>query len=106
MKDALRYVAPWRATDAEERIGLKRRLDFKVTPTHPLWGVDCEVVGRSEANNDIVITMADGRFGIVHLVWGEDPGDSTWPTTSLFETRGDLSLAMQEWSREAGFLDE
>ena len=106
MKDALRYVTPWRATDAGERIGLKRRLEFEVTPTHPLWGVECEVVGKSEANDDIVIEAADGRFGIVHLVWGEGPGNSRWPATYLFETRDDVSLAMQEWSQEAGFLDE
>jgi hypothetical protein len=100
-------VLPW-AFDlgAQDREGLTRRLKFEVTPGHPLWELDPSVIGRSAANDDVVAALNDGRYAIVHVVWGESPGDSQWPATYIFSTAGELSKAMHEWSREAGFLDE
>lgn len=99
------FVTPWRAVDEQEGLALRGRLLFEVTPGHPLWDAEPDVIGRSDANDDIVIVTRGGLYGIAHLVWGTSPGDATWPATMLFQSAEELSAAMREWSRDAGFLD-
>jgi hypothetical protein len=101
------FVPPWRQLpDSEEATALQRRLEFEVTPGHPLWGHGAHVVGRSDANDDVVLSLSNGQHAIVHLVWGKTPGDARWPATSFFSSSDELSRAMLRWSREAGYLDE
>ena len=105
--DQIIFVPPWEALQTEgERLGLQRQLQLEVTPGHPLWGRNAQVVGRSGANDDVVATTSDGGFAIVHLVWESSPGDEKCPATSFFSTVRELSDAMRAWSIEAGFLDD
>lgn len=103
----IEFVRPWRpVSDSKEGTALQRRLEFEVTRLHPLWDRQARIVGRSDANDDVVVAMSGGGFAIVHLVWGETPGDAVWPATYFFTSEDEISRAMSEWSRDAGFLDE
>ncbi|WP_225767599.1 hypothetical protein [Inquilinus sp. Marseille-Q2685] len=103
----IEFVRPWApVSEGKVAVALQRRLEFEVTPPHPLWGRQARVIGRSDANDDVVVAMPDGGFAIVHLVWGASPGDVRWPATSFFSSAEEISRAMAEWSREAGYLDE
>ncbi len=77
-----------------------------MTPGHPLWGRNAQVVGRGGANEDIIATTGDDQFAIVHLAWGSSPSGGKWPATSFFSTARELSDAMRALSKEAGFLDD
>ncbi|QUD90027.1 hypothetical protein [Phenylobacterium montanum] len=103
----IEFIQPWRELSAgTEATSLQRRLEFEVTPLHALWEKGIRVVGRNDANDDIVVAMSGGGFAIVHLVWGESPGDALWPASRRFSSADEISQAMREWSREAGYLNE
>ncbi|MGK9231819.1 hypothetical protein KXS07_09330 [Inquilinus limosus] len=104
---SIEFVRPWRRLpDSDEATAIQRRLEFEVTQVHPLWGQGARVIGRSDANDDIVVALSDGRYAIVHLVWGEAPGNVRWPATYFFSLADEISRAMHDWSHEAGYLNE
>ena len=60
----------WYLKDNQEvRTGLQRELHADLSDAHPLWGLRPIVVARCERNDDILVSLADGRLAFVHLVW-------------------------------------
>lgn len=55
--------------EAKLRMGLQRELHAELSDVHPLWGLRPIVVARCERNDDILVSLSDGRLAIVHLVW-------------------------------------
>ena len=93
------FQRPWYATDQSESIDLRERVLFEDTEGHVLWGRDIEVIGRSSANDDVVVRLDKGEFAIVHLVWGRSPGDERWPSTDLFKSSEQFAEGMRLRSR-------
>ena len=89
------YVYPWRRLPEG---GFEDRLEFEITEGHPLWGETPQVIGHSEASDDVAVALADGRYAIVHLTWGAEPGDDRFPLTTFYATAADLSQALCSWS--------
>jgi len=101
------FVAPWRPLQHEvEREGLPRQLAIELSPGHPLWGRSCEVIGRADTNDDILVVCADGRFANVHLTWGQGPGNAQYPHTVFYDTTQELNDALWRDAVWQGFIEE
>lgn len=104
---AITFVAPWRPLQHDvEREGLPRQLAKELSPRHPLWGSGCEVIGRADTNDDILVACADGRFANVHLTWGQGPGDAEYPHTVFYGSTQELNDALWRDAVWQGFVEE
>lgn len=85
---------PWRnVTDLQEQEGLTKRLKIEVGRDHALWGLGGTVVARSDADDDVLAKLEDGRFAIVHLTWSNNPGGAVWPATVIYASGEEASRA-------------
>ena len=75
-----------------ERQRLGEGLRAEVAAGHPLFGVDVQTVGRSEARDDVLYRLADGRWALVHLTWHR-PDRPPWPATKIFDSVTDAEAA-------------
>ncbi|AOH83192.1 hypothetical protein AWL63_15945 [Sphingomonas panacis] len=101
------FVAPWRPLEHDvEREGLPRQLAKELSPDHPLWSAGCEVIGRADSNDDILTVCKDGRFAIVHLTWGQGPGNAEYPHTVIYNSANELNDALWRDAVWQGFVDD
>jgi len=63
---------------------LLRELRAEVAEGHPLAGVKVEVIGRSEARDDVLVLAGDGRWAVVHLTWKRRPERPPWPLARFY----------------------
>lgn len=92
--DAISWPSPWWCLESnlKVRTGIQVELNAEIGPQHPLWGLKPVVIGKCDANDDIVVHLVDGRYACVHLVWhGKiDQYPSNCPSTLIFESAADL----------------
>lgn len=101
------FAAPWRPLEYQvEREGLPRQLKREVSPDHPLWGLDAEVIGRADTNDDILVSCSDGRLAIVHLTWGRGWGNAEYPGTVFYDTAAELNEALWRDAVWQGFIED
>lgn len=80
-----KWLIPWHPIDREdERSGLLAELQRGVDSAHPLRGLAATAVGRRQDNDDVVFSLADGRFAVVHLTWIGGQDRSPFPWTELY----------------------
>jgi hypothetical protein len=104
---AVAFVAPWRPLQHDvEREALPRQLAKELSPDHPLWAAECEVIGRADSNDDILTACKDGRFAIVHLTWGQGPGNAEYPHTVTYDSASELNDALWRDAVWQGFVDD
>ncbi|MGE4247217.1 MAG: hypothetical protein AB7E66_14560 [Parvibaculaceae bacterium] len=76
----IEFADPWRALDASaERETLQRRYENEVSGSHPLASLEGQIIGRSDASDDVMVRLNDKRFAVVHLTWSI--GDPHWTTS-------------------------
>lgn len=101
-RPAIAWKSPWRQVEAGEQRGLQGELLAELSPAHPLWGCDPVVFGRSDAADDVLVMIKDGRFAIVHLVWHGhvDQFPADFPGTLFFANLAELVAALDsgEWA--------
>ena len=98
-RPAIVWNEPWfQIEDAAHQSGLQRELHAEIGPQHPLWGKYPIVFGRSRANDDIAVCLADATFAIVHLVWSGriDSIPGTFPVTTFCHDLAELQACMDE----------
>ena len=101
------FVAPWRKLQREvECEALSRQLAKELSPDHPLSGSGCEVIGRADTNDDILVVCADGRFANVHLTWGQGPGNAEYPHTVFYYTSDEVNGALWRDAVWQGFVED
>lgn len=98
------WLIPWHPIDHEdERIGLFAELQVEVDPTHPLKGLAATAVARRQDNDDVLFSLADGRFAVVHLTWIGKQERSPFPWTDLYATaeafvQSRMTFDHREWT--------
>jgi len=98
------WKQPWWCLDEclEVRTGIQRELNSEISRRHPLWGLKPVVIGKTDVNDDVIVSLKDGRYACVHLVWhGKiDRYPNQFPSTLIFENVEKLQLFLNEESIE------
>ncbi|MCG7499696.1 hypothetical protein MHO82_22790 [Vibrio sp. Of7-15] len=88
------WPEPWWYLDSniEIRAGIQRELNSEIGPKHPLWGLKPVVIGKSDANDDVIVHLNNGKFACVHLIWHGriDQHPDKYPSSIIFENISDL----------------
>ncbi|GGH21492.1 hypothetical protein ACN9ML_01345 [Dyadobacter endophyticus] len=79
------WLEPWEKISDDQAMFFKGQLVKEITSTHPLFGLQLMPIGRSEANDDILVSLSTGKLAVVHLTWGNS-GDHLWPSTELYDS--------------------
>ena len=80
----------------ENEIALKnsiqKELDLELSEHHPLWDCNPQVLAKSESSDDILVTLNDNRYALVHLTWNGkvDSFPQEYPKTTFFFNNTDL----------------
>jgi hypothetical protein len=72
--------------EEQQRSAIQRELVAELGPGHPLIGCSGEVVARSEASDDVLLLLQDGRWAIVHLTWRRAPEPPPWPIATFYDS--------------------
>lgn len=91
--DGIAWNRRWRPVwDDAEATSLQLALRKEISAAHPLFALNVQVIGRCTGSDDVVVTLGDGRVGVVHLTWqgrpdqfpDKYPGWGAYPTVSAF----------------------
>eukprot|EP01035_Chromulina_nebulosa_P059912 gene59912-81968_t len=58
------------------------------------------------SNDGILTVCKDGRFAIVHLTWGQGPGNAEYPHTVIYNSANELNDALWRDAVWQGFVDD
>ena len=104
MNDELTWIEPWWHLNENEevRASIQKELDSEIGPKHPLWQLKPLVIAKTDANDDVIVKLNDGRFACVHLVWhGKiDQYPDKYPSSLLFDTAESLQTYLDEEAKE------
>ncbi|MFD1145414.1 hypothetical protein ACFQ4C_30085 [Larkinella insperata] len=78
------WLEPWDEIAQEEKQTFKKQLAKEITSKHPLYELELELIGRSYANDDILVEVEKNRLAVVHLTWSNNPGDQYFPRTTFY----------------------
>ena len=76
-------LRPDGTAEHRQREALHAELLTEVAVGHPLHGLRAEVIGRSQASDDIVVQLATGGWARVHLTYERAPETPPWPGTTF-----------------------
>jgi hypothetical protein len=65
--------------EQRQRSAIQQELLAEVAAGHPLSGISSEVIARSEASDDALVRVEDGRWALVHLTWRQAAEAPPWP---------------------------
>src|ERR1700761_7155697 len=83
------------SAEVEQRAALQTELAREVGVGHVLRGRAFSVVARSEANDDVLLTLDDDRtWALVHLTWQPIRESARWPRVVFSATVADAVAAM------------
>jgi hypothetical protein len=91
------WKTPWIPVNSQvEILALQHRIETEIRKAHPLFDKDAQVIGRRIDNDDVVVKLRDGKYTVVHLVWGEIPVAESpqFPSTVLFASLDDFLSVM------------
>lgn len=79
------WLEPWGEIPASQRDSFLLQLNKEITQQHPLFGRHLELIGRSFANDDVLVLVDTSEWVVVHLTWSGS-GDSLFPLVESFDT--------------------
>ncbi|MDR6193673.1 hypothetical protein [Siphonobacter sp. SORGH_AS_0500] len=79
------WLEPWGEIPASQRDSFLLQLNKEITQRHPLFGRHLELIGRSFANDDLLVVVDTSEWVVVHLTW-LGSGDSRFPLFESFDT--------------------
>jgi len=95
-KERFNWKSPWwyLETNPELRLGIQKEINAEIGQKHPLWGLQPIAFGKSDATDDVAVSLNDGRFACVHLVWhGKiDQYPDKYPSVHIFNKSAELQL--------------
>lgn len=66
----------WMVLDSRQGGKMAKELHRELCKTHPLYGIEAMAYAKSEANDDVLFSMDNGKCVIVHLTYSkEDTGE-------------------------------
>lgn len=100
MNQTIKWMEPWwnLAESEQVKVGIQKELGCEIGPPHSLWGFKPVVIGKSDASDDVVVKLSDGRFACVHLTWSgkTDQQPSKYPVSMIFESVESLQAYMND----------
>jgi hypothetical protein len=99
------WKLPWCALIFQSEIlGFQTQLEKEITDSHPLWGKGAVVFGRRVDCDDVVVSLNEGKYANVHLVWGsgQDAFPAKYPDTLIYNSLDDFITSMNEDALEYG----
>jgi hypothetical protein len=104
MNEEINWIEPWwhLSENVEVQAGIQKELDAEIGPKHPLWQLKPVVIAKTDANDDVIVQLNDGRFACVHLVWhGKiDQCPDKFPSSIIFDTAESLQTFISEEADE------
>jgi hypothetical protein len=90
MEDDLVLTDPWwdlrggGPTEEKQRKAIQAELLAEVSRGHPLSGAAVEVIGRSEASDDVLLRAGRRGWAVVHLTWRGAAEPPPWPRVAFY----------------------
>lgn len=104
MKEQFNWPEPWwhLGENAKIKSCVQKELEREIGPRHPLWTLKPIAIAKSDANDDVIVQLSDGRFACVHLVWhGKiDPHPDKFPSSIIFDCVESLQSYIDEEANE------
>ena len=104
MEEALNWIEPWwhLSENAKVKAGIQKELESEIGPKHPLWQLKPVAIAKTDANDDVIAQLNDGRFACVHLVWhGKvDQYPDKFPSSIIFDSVKSLQKYINEEADE------
>ncbi|HGF4916532.1 TPA: hypothetical protein ACF5BQ_004695, partial [Vibrio parahaemolyticus] len=104
MKEEVNWPEPWWNLDenAKVKVGIQKELECEIGPKHPLWQLKPIAIGKTDANDDVIVQLNDGRFACVHLVWNGkiDQCHDKFPSSIIFDCVTGLQSYIDEKADE------
>ncbi|MGF1742872.1 hypothetical protein L4C34_17715 [Vibrio profundum] len=103
-KEKINWPEPWWCL--EQNLLLRRKmqkaLNLEIGPKHPLWGLKPVVIGKTDANDDVIVHLSSQTFACVHLLWTgkHDMFPAENPATEIFEKVSELQLFLEQKAGE------
>lgn len=72
--------------EERQRSAIRQELRAEVAAGHPLAGISRTVIARSEASDDVLVLLEDGRWALVHLTWRQAPEAAPWPIVKFYDS--------------------
>jgi len=86
---------PWWQPDEAGLAELQRELQLELSPGHPLFRLPVDVRSRCGACDEVLVSVVDGTFALVHLTWSQHPEPPPYPTVSFSGPYEESTLAQQ-----------
>ncbi len=77
-----------------------REIERALSPDHPLAGQIVRVEARYGPTDDVVVSLADGTFALVHPTWTGRVEPVPWPTCTRLGDAAAASDAIDAWEAQ------
>lgn len=76
-----------------------REIEVELRPDHELAGRIARVEARFRPSDDVVVSLTDGTFALVHPTWKGSMEAPPWPTSIRLGGAAAASQAIDAWER-------
>jgi hypothetical protein len=88
----LSYSAPWWPTIDMDDLGvfLMEELKKEISHDHPLYELVDDVIAKRQDNEDILVSLENGRLAVVHLTWSGKLESKDYPGAVVYSSEIDF----------------
>jgi hypothetical protein len=89
----LEWQEPWQELTEADQTRFEAELRKELGPTHPLFGIEANAVGKSSASDDVLFQLqgTEASYVLVHLTWtGGCDANGVWPTHEFYHSWQDF----------------
>ena len=76
-----------------------REIQVELGPQHELFGQVVRVEARFGPSDDVVVSLSDGTFALVHPTWKGSAEAAPWPRSTRLGDVDAASRAIEEWEQ-------
>ena len=97
----MEFSEPWATIDSTVRGALENELRLELPEGHVLAGQQVRAVAGRHDRDDVLLSLPENRWAIVHLTWKSvRERDPHWPTTELLRSDQELAARLRADSSE------
>ena len=102
---ALELSDDWWSRDDPERpaeddfAAVFREIQVEMCPDHELFGQVARVEARFGPSDDVVVSLIDGTFALVHPTWSGGVEAAPWPRSTRLGDAGAAARALSDWEQ-------
>jgi hypothetical protein len=74
---------PWFRPVPQLATALVREAQAEIRSDHELAGHELTAIVKCAGCDDVIFSVDDGTFALVHLTWAKHPEPPPWPVTTL-----------------------